>query len=180
MLAAEVPAGELPPPPSSLESMADAQLFLELVINQMSTGKVVAVEQRSGRLFLPAQTLRETGIKLPEGLGAEVDLDSLPGLHSDYDSQGQRLLLDVPPDWLPEQFIGSRQAYPRTPALSSFGGLLNYDLYLNDTDDGGTYLAAWNEVRLFDSWGTLSNTGQYRQTLSGVGNRLPEQRLPTL
>ena len=170
MLAAGVPAGELPPPPSSLESMADAQLFLELVINQMNTGKVVAVEQRSGRLFLPAQTLRETGIKLPEGLGAEVDLDSLPGLHSDYDSQGQRLLLDVPPDWLPEQFIGSRQAYPRTPALSSFGGLLNYDLYLNDTDDGGTYLAAWNEVRLFDSWGTLSNTGQYRQTLSGVGN----------
>ncbi|NTZ74820.1 fimbrial biogenesis outer membrane usher protein [Pseudomonas protegens] len=170
MLAAGVSAGELPPPPSSLESMADAQLFLELVINQMNTGKVVAVEQRSGRLFLPAQTLRETGIKLPEGLGAEVDLDSLPGLHSDYDSQGQRLLLDVPPDWLPEQFIGSRQAYPRTPALSSFGGLLNYDLYLNDTDDGGTYLAAWNEVRLFDSWGTLSNTGQYRQTLSGVGN----------
>lgn len=170
MLAAEMPAGELPPPPSSLESMADAQLFLELVINQMNTGKVVAVEQRSGRLFLPAQTLRETGIKLPEGLGAEVDLDSLPGLHSDYDSQGQRLLLEVPPDWLPEQFIGSRQAYPRTPALSSFGGLLNYDLYLNDTDDGGTYLAAWNEVRLFDSWGTLSNTGQYRQTLSGGGN----------
>lgn len=170
MLAAEMPAGELPPPPSSLESMADAQLFLELVINQMNTGKVVAVEQRSGRLFLPAQTLRETGIKLPEGLDAEVDLDSLPGLHSDYDSQGQRLLLEVPPDWLPEQFIGSRQAYPRTPALSSFGGLLNYDLYLNDTDDGGTYLAAWNEVRLFDSWGTLSNTGQYRQTLSGGGN----------
>ncbi|WP_248764844.1 fimbria/pilus outer membrane usher protein [Pseudomonas protegens] len=170
MLAAEMPAGELPPPPSSLESMADAQLFLELVINQMNTGKVVAVEQRSGRLFLPAQTLHETGIKLPEGLGAEVDLDSLPGLHSDYDSQGQRLLLEVPPDWLPEQFIGSRQAYPRTPALSSFGGLLNYDLYLNDTDDGGTYLAAWNEVRLFDSWGTLSNTGQYRQTLSGGGN----------
>ena len=50
MLAAGVPAGELPPPPSSLESMADAQLFLELVINQMNTGKVVAVEQRSGRL----------------------------------------------------------------------------------------------------------------------------------
>ena len=170
MLAPFCQAGELPPPPSSLESLADAQLFLELVINQMNTGKVVAVEQRAGRLFMPVQTLRETGIKLPEGLGSEVDLDSLPGLHSDYDSQGQRLLIDVPPDWLPEQFIGSRQAYPRTPALSSFGALLNYDLYLNDTDEGGTYLAAWNEVRLFDTWGTLSNTGQYRRTLSGVAS----------
>jgi outer membrane usher protein len=168
LLAQPLQAGELPPPPSSLESVADAQLFLELVINQMNTGRVVAVEQRAGQLFLPVQTLRDSGMKLPEGLGAEVGLDNLQGLHSEYDSQGQRLLLEVPPDWLPEQFIGNRQAYPRTPALSSFGALLNYDLYLNDTDNGGTYLAAWNEVRLFDSWGTLSNTGQYRQTLSGI------------
>ena len=160
-------AGELPPPPSGMEAVSDAQLFLELVVNQMNTGRVVAVEQRGGRLFLPASVLRDTGMKLPAEAGAEVDLDGLPGLHSDYDSVSQRLLLDVPPDWLPEQFIGNREVYPRTPALSSFGALFNYDLYLNDTDDAGTYLAAWNEVRLFDSWGTLSNTGQYRRTLSG-------------
>lgn len=160
-------AGDLPPPPSGMEAVADAQLFLELVVNQMNTGRVVAVDQRGGRFFLPASALRDSGMKLPENISAEVDLDSLPGLHSEYDSVGQRLLLNVPPDWLPEQFVGNRQAYPRTPALSSFGALLNYDLYLNDTDDAGTYLAAWNEVRLFDSWGTLSNTGQYRRTLSG-------------
>lgn len=160
-------AGELPPPPRSMEAIADAQLYLELVVNQMNTGRVVAVEQRAGRFFLPADVLRETGMTLPSGLSGEVDLQSLPGLHSDYDSQGQRLLLQVPPDWLPEQFVGNRQAYPRTPAQSSFGALLNYDLYLNDTDDAGTYLAAWNEVRLFDSWGTLSNSGQYRRTISG-------------
>ena len=160
-------AGDLPPPPGSMEAVADAQLFLELVVNQMNTGHVVAVEQRNGRFFLSANALRDTGMKLPDTLGAEVDLDSLSGLHSEYDSAGQRLLLDVPPSWLPEQFVGNRDAYPRTPALSSFGALFNYDLYLNDTDDAGTYLAAWNEVRLFDSWGTLSNTGQYRRTLSG-------------
>ncbi|WP_392890392.1 fimbria/pilus outer membrane usher protein [Pseudomonas migulae] len=160
-------AADLPPPPSGMEAVADAQLFLELVVNQMNTGRVVAVEQRNGRFFLQAGALRETGMKLPEHLDAEVDLDSLSGLHSEYDSAGQRLLLDVPPNWLPEQFVGNRDAYPRTPALSSFGALLNYDLYLNDTDDAGTYLAAWNEVRFFDSWGTLSNTGQYRRTLSG-------------
>lgn len=160
-------AGDLPPPPSGMEAVSDAQLFLELVVNQMNTGRVVAVDQRGGRLFLPASVLRDTGMTLPESAGAEVDLDGLPGLHSDYDSVGQRLLVDVPPDWLPEQFIGNRQVYPRTPALSSFGALFNYDLYLNDTDDAGTYLAAWNEIRVFDSWGTLSSTGQYRQTLSG-------------
>ncbi|MFJ7794989.1 fimbria/pilus outer membrane usher protein [Pseudomonas sp. NPDC096950] len=167
MIVPRTEAGDLPPPPSGMEAVADAQLFLELVVNQMNTGRVVAVEQRGGRFFLPATALRDSGMKLPQNLSAEVDLDSLPGLHSEYDSAGQRLLLNVPPDWLPEQFVGNRQAYPRTPALSSFGALLNYDLYLNDTDDAGTYLAAWNEVRLFDSWGTLSNTGQYRRTLSG-------------
>ena len=160
-------AGELPPPPSSMDAVADAQLFLELVINQMNTARVVAVDQRGGRLFLPASVLREAGVILPEQVGAEVDLQALPGLRSDYDSQAQRLLLTVPAQWLPEQFVGNREAYPRTPALSSFGALFNYDLYLNDTDDGGTYLAAWNEVRVFDSWGTLSNTGQYRRTVSG-------------
>jgi outer membrane usher protein len=160
-------AGELPPPPSGMEAVADVQLFLELVINQMNTGRVVAVEQRGGHLFLPGSVLREAGLLLPEQVGAEVDLDGLPGLRSDYDSQAQRLLLNVPAQWLPEQFVGNREAYPRTPALSSFGALFNYDLYLNDTDDGGTYLAAWNEVRVFDSWGTLSNTGQYRRTIAG-------------
>ncbi|RFD33882.1 fimbrial assembly protein [Pseudomonas sp. GL93] len=159
-------AGDLPPPPGSMEAVADAQLFLELVVNQMDTGRVIAVEQRAGQLFVPASALQDVGMKLPGEPVGSVALDQVPGLHSDYDSNGQRLLLDVPPSWLQEQFIGNRNTYPRTQAMSSFGALLNYDVYFNDTDDGGSYLAAWNEVRLFDTWGTLSNTGQLRQTLS--------------
>ncbi|WP_421549296.1 fimbria/pilus outer membrane usher protein [Pseudomonas sp. QD4] len=170
LLAPESQAGDLPPPPSSLEAVTDAQLYLELLVNQLNTGQVVPVQQRAGHFLVPVSVLRASGMKLPETLPDEIDLDSLPGLHSEYDSQGQRLLLNVPANWLPEQWVGSRQAYPQTEARTSFGGLLNYDLYLNDTDDAGTYLAAWNEVRLFDSWGTLSNTGQYRRTLSGAGN----------
>lgn len=158
-------AAPLPPPPSSMEAVADAQLFLELVVNQMDTGRVVAVYQRAGQLYLPASVLQEVGMKLPGEVGTEVALDNLPGLHSDYDSQGQRLMLMVPPRWLPEQFIGNRNNYPRTPALTSFGALLNYDAYLNDTDDAGTYLGIFNEARLFDTWGTVSNTGQYRATI---------------
>ncbi len=148
-----------------MEAVADAQLFLELVVNQQDTGRVVAVSQRAGSLFLPASVLQEVGMKLPAELSAEVDLDKVPGLHTDYDSQAQRLLLNVPPAWLPEQFIGDRSNYPRTQALTSFGALLNYDAYLNDTDDSDTYLGIFNEVRLFDTWGTVTNTGQYRATL---------------
>jgi outer membrane usher protein len=165
VFASLVEAAPLPPPPSSMEAVADAQLFLALVVNQRDTGRVVAVSQRAGGLFLPASVLQEVGVKLPDPVPVEVELDNLPGLHSDYDSQAQRLVLTVPAAWLPEQLIGSGSQYPRTQALTSFGALLNYDAYLNDTDDSGTYLGVFNEVRLFDTWGTLSNTGQYRTTI---------------
>ena len=161
-----IEAADLPPPPASLEAVADAPLYLELVVNQMNTGRLVNVQQRAGQLYLQASVLQEAGIHLPTTPPEEVGLDSIPGLHSEYDIQGQRLLLDVPPDWLPEQVLGRRSTYPRSEAMSSFGVLFNYDLYLNDTDDAGSYLAAWNEVRLFDSWGTLSNTGQYRRSIA--------------
>ncbi len=159
--------GELPPPPVSLEAVTDAPLYLELVVNQMSSPEPVAVQQRAGRLYMATAELRAAGIELPGEYGVEVALDSIPGLHSDYDSQGQRLVVQVPPGWLPTQRIGNSQLYPPSEARSSFGALLNYDLYLNDTDDGGRYLAAWNELRLFDGWGTLSTTGQWRQVLGG-------------
>ena len=42
---------------------------------------------------------RLSGIHLPVTPPEEVGLDSVAGLHSEYDIQGQRLLLDVPPDW---------------------------------------------------------------------------------
>lgn len=163
-------AGELPPPQSRVEAAVDAQLFLELVVNQQDTGRVIAVEQRDGRLFVPASVLLEAGVAPPMRLSDEVALDSLDGARSEYDSNGQRLLLNVPAAWLPEQLLGTRSRDPRSEALSSFGALFNYDLYLNNNDDNGTYLAAWNEQRVFDQWGTLSNTGQYRRTLDGVAH----------
>ncbi|MFD2642329.1 fimbria/pilus outer membrane usher protein [Pseudomonas japonica] len=160
-------AGELPPPPSGQEAISDAQLYLELVVNQMNSGNVVPVQQRSGHLYVAASDLRAAGIEFPGAVPDEVALDSIAGLHSDYDSQAQRLLLEVPLGWLPNQRIGGRSLYPRSEARSSFGALFNYDLYLNDTDDVGTSLSAWNEFRLFDSWGTFSTTGQWREQISG-------------
>ncbi|MHA6194482.1 fimbria/pilus outer membrane usher protein [Pseudomonas wadenswilerensis] len=162
-------AGELPPPPSGEEAVSDAQLYLELVVNQMNSGSVVPVQQRSGHLYVAASDLRAAGIEFPLPVPEQVALDSIDGLHSDYDSQAQRLLLQVPLNWLPNQRIGGRSLYPPSEARSSFGALFNYDLYLNDTDDSGTSLSAWNEFRVFDSWGTFSTTGQWRQQISGDG-----------
>lgn len=161
-------ADELPPPPSEQAAIADATLYLDLQVNQVAKAELVPVQQRAGRLYLASEVLREAGIRLPGEPQGEVALDEIPGLHSDYDSQNQRLLLQVPPAWLPDQQVGERNLYPASDARSSFGALLNYDAYLNDTDEGGSYLAAWNELRLFDDWGTFSSTGQWRQSFNGA------------
>lgn len=146
-------ADDLPPPPTEMSAIADATLYLDLVVNQMPRAELVPVQQRAGQLYLGSDVLRAAGISLPGNPQGEVALESFTGLHADYDSQNQRLLLQVPPAWLPDQQVGDRNLYPASDARSSFGALFNYDLYLNDTDEGGTYLAAWNELRLFDSWG---------------------------
>ena len=158
---------ELPPPPLGMQAVTDATLYLDLLVNQMPRAELVPVQQRAGRLYIGSEDLRAAGVRVPGDPQGEIALDAIDGLHSDYDSQNQRLLLQVPPAWLPAQAIGERTLYPAGKARSSLGALLNYDLYLNDTDEGGTYLAAWNELRVFDSWGTFSTTGQWRQAFSG-------------
>lgn len=161
-------AGRRPAPlPTEMSAIADATLYLDLLVNQMPRAELVPVQQRAGQLYLGSEVLRAAGVSLPGNPQGEVALATVPGLHTDYDSQNQRLLLQVPPAWLPDQQVGERSLYPASDALSSFGALFNYDLYLNDTDDGGTYLAAWNELRVFDNWGTFASTGQWRQSFQG-------------
>lgn len=161
-------ADDLPPPPTEMSAIADATLYLELLVNQVPRAELVPVQQRAGQLYLDSEVLRAAGVSLPGTPQGEVALEAIVGMHADYDSQNQRLLLQVPPAWLPDQQLGDRNLYPASDARSSFGTLFNYDLYLNDTDDGGSYLAAWNELRLFDSWGTFSSSGQWRQSFNGA------------
>ncbi|MDR6713651.1 outer membrane usher protein [Pseudomonas hunanensis] len=161
-------ADTLPPPPGESAAIADATLYLDLLVNQMRKAELVPVQQRAGRLFIDSDVLRAAGISLPGEPQGELAVDAFPAMHADYDSQNQRLLLQVPAAWLPGQQVGERTLYPASDAQSSFGALFNYDLYLNDTDEGGSYLAAWNELRLFDSWGTFTTTGQWRQSFNSA------------
>ncbi|MBJ9976408.1 fimbrial biogenesis outer membrane usher protein [Pseudomonas sp. S75] len=156
-------ADDLPPLPSEREALSEATLYLDLLVNQVPKAELVPVQQREGHLYLSSEALRAVGVQLPGDPQGELALERISGLQADYDSQNQRLLLQVPPGWLPGQRLGVAQRYPAEQARSSFGALLNYDLYVNDTDDGGSYLAAWNELRVFDDWGTFATTGQWRQ-----------------
>ena len=139
-------------------------LYLELVVNEMPTDKVVPVIVRAGRYWVEAEDLRGAGVRLPEGASGPQALDAIEGLGSEYDQELQRLKLTLPSEWLPRQEVGDTSVYARTPARADFGALFNYDLYYTDSDAGQRYASTWLEQRLFGSRGTLGNTGVYRKS----------------
>lgn len=157
----------LPPPPALESSAQGQQLMLELIINQRARGDIVAVEHQQDHFWLRRSDLLQAGVaaeKLPD---ERVDLRQLPGADVTYDETRQRLLLTVPPSWLPAQRLGQAEQRPRFPARASNGALLNYDVYLTHTDRAGSRLSSWNELRLFGPAGQFSSNGVYTQQLNG-------------
>lgn len=174
--ATAAPPAATPIPPD----LPRATLFLELSINGLRHDGAVRVEYRHGRLYAGADDLRRAGLD-PARLGLAqgqrwVDLHAVPGLAAVYDANALQLRLTVPPEWLPAQHLGRRAAGDATPARSSFGALLGYDLYLarqrhaigDQPAQRTTIGSLWSEQRVFGGAGLFSNTGVYRH-LSGDG-----------
>lgn len=157
------------PPPPSLQNLGNGQQYmLELVVNQQARGDIVTVEQRDGHFWLRSGDLQRAGLPLDKlGQQPQIDVNALPQVKVEYDDARQRLLLTVPPGWLPGQVIGEAQNGPRYPGRTSNGALINYDLYASRTDNTGTRLSAWNELRLFGAAGQFSSNGVWQQQLEG-------------
>ncbi|HEY1844532.1 MAG TPA: fimbria/pilus outer membrane usher protein [Buttiauxella sp.] len=160
----------LPPPPRAPEADAAAVFHLSLVFNQWDSGQVVPVTQRNGQYFIASADLQRAGLpgdKFPAG---EVNVSTLPQTKVSYDSAGQRLLLNVPSEWLPEQAftLGDRDA--RVKPLSGSGALFNYDIYTSNTQNGGSQATAWHELRMFSGNYSLSSTGTLRKDISGYSS----------
>jgi outer membrane usher protein len=164
-------AGGLPSSPSTPPDDAAMDLHLELVINGRSTGSIVFVRKRLGSTLVQTLDLQAAGISLPDASGEYADVEKLQGAQAVYSAADQKLFLTVPPDWLPTQIIA--RDGPRAERLqpsSSFGALINYDLYLADSPSG-SFGSLWNEARLFGDFGIVRNTGNYRFGLSGPDKR---------
>jgi outer membrane usher protein len=162
-------AAELPPPPTAGTQMPAATLYLELVVNARASGQVVPVLVRDGHYYLSAALLRTLHVRLDGSAQGLVAVDQVPGVTVQYDSIGQRLLIALPPDWLPAQEVGRAGMAQFTP-VGGQGFLINYDLYAGNLGREGAYASIWSEQRYFSDWGIVSNTGVYRRTLSGNGN----------
>ena len=158
---------ELPPPPALQNSASGQQYMLELVVTQGERGNIVPVERKNGDFWLRNGDLQRAGIPAEKLQGQQIAVSQLSGVKVEYDERRQRLLLTVPPAWLPEQTIGQAQSGPRYPGRASNGALLNYDFYATRSDNAGSRLSSWNELRLFGPAGQFSTNGVYTQQLEG-------------
>ncbi len=157
----------LPPPPALQNSAQRQQLMLELVVNQRERGAIIAADRQENRFWLRREDLLKAGLpaeKLPAG---QIDVNALADVRVEYEEARQRLLLTVPPTWLPAQTLEQTGQRPRYPAQASNGALLNYDFYFTHASRSGSNLATWNELRLFGPAGQFSTNGVYRQPFSG-------------
>ncbi|MDY0925791.1 fimbria/pilus outer membrane usher protein [Enterobacter sp. CFBP8995] len=158
---------ELPPPPALENNASGQQYMLELVVNQGERGDIVPVERKNGDFWLRRGDLQRAGIPAEKLQGQQIDINQLSGAKVEYDERRQRLLLTVPPAWLPGQTIGQLQNAPRFPGRATNGALLNYDFYATRTDNAGSRLSSWNELRFFGPVGQFSTNGVYVQQLEG-------------
>jgi len=144
-------------PPGANESM-----FLEVVINGHSTGKVGEFILRRGILYVRAQELRDLGFRVPDVLiarGGFTSFNDLRGVSWKIDAANQRLLVTavdtalVPNVLQPVQ--GDEQERQR-PIESGTGLTLNYDTvgtFANGQNGGsGSF-----DLRNFSPWGITSS-----------------------
>lgn len=158
-------------PASVAFTLPDGVLYLDIVVNGKPSGQLRQVELRQGRYYLPVPVLEALGIKSAAQGDGLVAIDQIPGVTAELDNATQQLLVTVPPEWLPGQFLDLNHARDTSvPATSSSGLLMNYDAYLNRASARGnrhSTLSVWNEQRFFSPYGIVSSTGVWRAALQG-------------
>lgn len=152
--------GDLPPPPRAISSPAEQFLELELVINGRRTGMLAPVTKVHDRFRLRLADLHRAGVRI-DAPSDMLFLDEMPGVSARYDQGNQRLAIDVPPGYLPEQRLRGRTR-KAAPAAYDTGALLNYDVYVSGGADSPVRASVHHEARVFAAAGTLSTTGVVR------------------
>lgn len=129
---------ELPPPPTANIVNQDQHFRLALVINRFDTGKLIPVIQRNGHFYIQSSELIGLGLPADKFSSPETDLTADTEIETHYDSEGQRLLLDIPTSWLPNQSIFTGTPNQQTQAVAGRGALFNYDVYTSHTQGEST------------------------------------------
>jgi outer membrane usher protein len=181
VLAAGHGARAAPPPAGTAGTARDQELYLEITLNTVPTGKLAQIFLRQNAFYADAQTLREQGLRIaPEAQGL-IALKELPGLELSYDLAAQRLALTVPIELLdrPVEHIGVVPGARAVvdPLTRAPGLIVNYDLYGQQHGDSKS-LSAYSELRLFGAGpGVYSSSMVTRADKTLEGERHANLRL---
>lgn len=154
--------GQVAPVPAS-------ELYLEVSVNGEATGMVLQFTQGPRGLRSSVQNLRD--LKLDPALFGlagreEFDLAAVSGLAHRYDPAAQSLELTVADALRAPTAVMARPGRAlATPAGTSSGAVLNYQLYAQGGSGGR--VAGLHELRWFDGRGVFSSSGS--TTLHGAG-----------
>lgn len=140
------------------------ELYLEVILNQVVSGRLARFVIRDDVLYASAATLAELGLRWPGSATRQglVALQELPGVEVAYDVAGQTIALQVPVAMLDRESRRVGFTQPERPLVDPAsrvpGVLFNYDLYGQRSEDAGT-LSGFSELRVFGvGRGVLSNT----------------------
>ena len=139
---------------------APQDLYLEVVIGERATGRIIHVVHDGGRFFVRPADLREVGVVVPAHIPLDpegrVALDALPGLAYRYEMATQRMILWPPPSLQEITRLGYRPP-PPVVATREGGWLATWTGSGDVADDrgaiGGTLLA-----RRFGRWGAVETS----------------------
>ncbi|WWO97554.1 MAG: fimbria/pilus outer membrane usher protein [Candidatus Dasytiphilus stammeri] len=141
----------------------------------MDTGKIIGVNFKNGHYYIRLKELKDAGLLIPNQIKIfkVFAIDQLKHVHVQYDIQSQRLLINVPYFWFPNQkiFFNNQNNLPEKniPSQSNFGWLLNYNFYYHKQLSSYNQIGSvnfWSELRIFSKWGVLSNTSSWSNKLS--------------
>ncbi|KAA0922123.1 fimbrial biogenesis outer membrane usher protein [Psychrobacter sp. ANT_H56B] len=155
----------------SLDSDYDeVDLYLDVTLNQTSSGLVNFV-YRENQLWASAEVLQQLGFILPHDSTEPIPLNSLPDLRIDYNARKQTLSLIAPLSLLNlDTTIRNTRSNQRPKPTASPGMLLNYNIYVSQTQNSAKNLSAFTELRAFNSLGVLSSTALTTATHSAGSN----------
>lgn len=144
-------------------------LYLEVRVNGRDTGQIAHFDQRAGKLYARAATLRQLGFVLPNGAADPLAPADLDGVQVDYDSAQQRVAIQAPSHWLAYETTRLNAPDARVPrADGATGLLLNYDLR-GARDGDATQLDASTELRAFAGRAGVFSTTQLHRFGDGTG-----------
>jgi outer membrane usher protein len=139
---------------------ADEILYLELVINGRNTTHIVEIIQKENDWEIATNELLRLGVKLGDTKRDRILLSEIQNTEVTYDSELQRLLVNLPSNLLPTQYFGANtpNANKSTPRRDP-GFFMNYNLVslLGNSDNKMTSL--WHELNFFNDAFFFVNNG---------------------